>query len=489
MELIQQDLKFYIPKQGKFSDFSESTDVIIPDSYPDFEETVFSCATINVKDELKQAERILVSGQLDAVVLYRGSDKTLHRLNIPLSFAHVEETKGIPHGTLHFMQYAVLQTDVRIINSRKINITCTCIVKPRFLQQTFCSLTTDVTPASAELQIQRHSQTIRTISGAETMRFVILDDLEMQENIADILHTNVCYHNVSCSVSNNRVVINGTVQFQVWWLSDDSSITCRNYDIPFHQIHDTRVLSENTPTEVMLSCHSTIWHHSNDHVLSVNFNTEALLLQQTEQEVRWISDLYDLKNDLQLDFKPITLQTIDAPISFHCSGKETFTLPSNFSHIISSQSEVSAILPPENGTFKAILSCSVLFSNDSGQPYQFKRQFPVQFPCEQNISANTLFDIVFSCEPQMQQNELVLRINGTGTLSNYTPFTVRNLEELTIAPTPTQEQHPLKILYLKEPTSLWNIAKENKSTVSAIIQHNALSENTDSVSNAVLLVP
>ena len=125
MELIRQELKFFVPSGDRMSGFTESTDVIIPDSYPDFEESIFSCATINVKDELKQPCRVLISGQIDAVILYRSaSGNELYRLNVPLSFAHVEDARDIGEGALYFIQYDVSHVDVRIINSRKINVTC-----------------------------------------------------------------------------------------------------------------------------------------------------------------------------------------------------------------------------------------------------------------------------------------------------------------------------------------------------------------------------
>ena len=489
MELTQQEIKFYIPASGKISGFSESTDVIIPDSYPDFEETVFSCATINVKDELKQPERILISGQIDAVVLYKGSDeKTLHRLSIPLGFAHVEETKGAADNSLHFMQYTVTQTEVRIVNSRKINVTCTCILRPKAFQRTFVALTCGVEAANSSLQTRMKRCALPMITAVETKRFVILDDLEIADGDgADPLHAEVNFKDVTCSVTNGRVILNGSASLRLWDIQDGCSVSCHTHDIPFHQILDANLLCENIPAEVELSCHSIICHRSNSEILSVNFNTEALFWQQTEQECSWIEDLYDLHCELQTDFQPLMLVANNGPTPFKCTAHETITAPHDVSDILSSELTVSSILPSDEGELKLLLFCSILYLDNAGDLHQIQKQSHVVCTVEQGTPSGLLIDMKCSAIPSFQGNQISLPIAAIGRAYQNNSFTIQNLKELTASP--CEHKRPLKLLYLKENTPLWRIAKENKTTLPLITRYNALPENAETVANKILLIP
>lgn len=490
MELIQQELKYFTPTPGSFSGFTETTDAIIPDSYPDISEVAFSCATINVKDELPQTDRILVSGQIDAVVLYRTEDsQDLYRLNIPLSFAHIEETPGIAPQTLYFMQSGIAQVNVRIINSRKVSISCSAVLKSERCLPTAVSLTTDLEDAD-RIERRRRTSVLPVISGASIKRFVILDDIEMKQGVSSSpLHIKVDFTGAECSVSNGKIVLNGSAHLQIWDQTADNTVTLRAHDIPFHQIIETDSLADGMQTYVQLSCHSAICHYSNEDVLSVNLNTEGLFWQESQKKLEWIDDLYPLDGELQADFETISLASCCHAGSFSGTCSELLSTAHTVSDVLSASLLCTSILPSEENTLKLILACSILYLDDMRQPRQLDRQQTCSFQLDSPIEGKQPAYLQLQADASPQENQIALHIRLTGQWLQAATVTVPNLSNARVVSTTDTSTHPLKLLFIRESLPLWQIAKENRVTARAIREANHLAENVEQISNSVLLVP
>ena len=493
MELIREELKSYTPSGERTSGFSESTDIIIPDSFPDFDEVVFSSATINVKDELKQPGRILISGQMDAVIVYRCfSQNGFYRINVPLNFAHVEDLKGVHENALHFIKYDISQVDVRILNSRKISVTCSCVMHPQFFEPSYCSLTCDIQDAPSSLCIQKSKQTVRMISASERQRFVILDDLEIQQKDDQTpLHTEVRFEHVDCTVSNGRITLNGSAILGIWEKHEDSQIIYHRHTIPFHQILESDTLCDNTPTRILLSCHSVICHYANSEILSVNINTEALFLQETEQEISCIKDLYDLNQQADPAFHPVSLCTITENETFSYSASETLAVANNVSDVLSTELTVCSIMPAESNEIKCIISYSILYLDDTDENkiHHLQKQQPIVLQRSNTERAGTISNLVCTAETSFQDKQITLRIKGSGISTKYLPLSLPNLEEVSFSSFLNKEPQPIRVLFIDEPVSLWQIAKSNRSTTHLIKQCNGLPEDITEVSHTKLLIP
>ena len=71
MEPIRTDLQYFEPTHTIHTSFTERTDAIVPDAEPDIGRILCAYASVSVKDELPQNDRILLSGTVSAVVLFR----------------------------------------------------------------------------------------------------------------------------------------------------------------------------------------------------------------------------------------------------------------------------------------------------------------------------------------------------------------------------------------------------------------------------------
>ena len=92
MELEQKSISYCRPQLAETSICTETTDCIVPDTFPDVGRVVFACGSVTASDRSPQSGRLLISGTAQASVLYEPENGSgLRLLEVPVSFAHIEE--------------------------------------------------------------------------------------------------------------------------------------------------------------------------------------------------------------------------------------------------------------------------------------------------------------------------------------------------------------------------------------------------------------
>ena len=73
-----------------WNNYEETTDAIVPDTFPDIVRIAAVYGSPQLKDDAPQSGRVLISGSVRMTVLYVPEGGGLRRLDIPISFAHIE---------------------------------------------------------------------------------------------------------------------------------------------------------------------------------------------------------------------------------------------------------------------------------------------------------------------------------------------------------------------------------------------------------------
>ena len=109
-----------------WNNYEETTDAIVPDTFPDIARIAAVYGSPQLKDDAPQSGRVLISGSVRMTVLYVPEDGgALRRLDIPISFAHIEEAAGINEDSRLFVTCRVVAADAHVMNSRKLSATAT----------------------------------------------------------------------------------------------------------------------------------------------------------------------------------------------------------------------------------------------------------------------------------------------------------------------------------------------------------------------------
>ena len=211
MELVRKSIPYYDVILDNVTVYEESTDAIVPDTFPDIARITYADGTVSVKDKSPQNDRILVSGSVMATVLYQPENETgLRRLDIPLNFAHIEDGRGVGTDSVCFIRCTVAAVSARAVNSRKISVTARLCFESSAYKPVELAYTERIDSGETPLEVLYDTREIPLLCAADTGEFTVLDDLELANaDDLELLHTGCALRQNECRAMNGRVVVRG----------------------------------------------------------------------------------------------------------------------------------------------------------------------------------------------------------------------------------------------------------------------------------------
>lgn len=495
MELIRTEIRSCERTHAALSGFRESTDAIVPDAFPDIGRIICAEGAVSVKDELPQTGRILVSGVVQAVVLYQPEgEHGVRRLRVPVSFAHIEEAGGVTADSTCFVRCTVGSVTARAANSRKVSVTAQVFVETAVYEPRTETLTTGVDRQGETLELLTGEQTLPLLRQALVREFTLLDDLELPGSAGlEIVSAQCTLSQTGCQAMNGRAAVKGEARLSLLALDDAGAFQTIEQTIPFSQIVEAEPVEEGAPLSVRLAVRETDCSFAEDGVLSVGIGVRALLLQTGEQTVPVIRDLYHVQEELTLEERQLTLTGSQLLGGLQAEGTALMPLSRPAVEVIRVQGTVSGIAAADARTLRVTLQVAALYRDADGTLCGEGRQLETTVPSGAAGEQAVVHDpaVQITAAPAGEEG-LRLRLLVTGQPAVCPVLRLRDLTAITpgAARTPCGGADTTLILrYIHAPELLWDLAKQYASTVQGIRRANALGEQVDRVSDAMLLIP
>ena len=495
MEPIRTDLQYFEPTHTIHTSFTERTDAIVPDAEPDIGRILCAYASVSVKDELPQNDRILLSGTVSAVVLFRpdGQD-TIRFLQIPLSFAHIEETPGILPESPCFVRCQVADVSASAVNSRKVSVTATLSLEVEVFAESGVSLTEGIDAEGDDaLEVLYGSQTIPLLRHADVREYTVLDDVELAgAQGLRLISARGTLCPVSCQSGESQVTLSGEAVLSLLLLDDTGAIQPMSQVIPYTQVLDAPGLHASLPTSARLSLRNLDCMLREDGVLSVGLGVRALLLQQGEENIQTVRDLYHLHRILNFDTRDVSLCAYHTDTPFVLESSAILPVVRPAGEILMADG-ICLSLDTKSASPEARVQVSLLYRDPAGALCAEQQIVSAPLP---NL---TLPDGARPCDLSARvsaspgsDGNVPLRITVSGDLITQSQVPVRDITALS-DDTPRPPLEPagttLILRYIHTAVPLWEIGKQYASTAQAIRQANALPDGTDTVADTMLLIP
>lgn len=252
------------------------------------------------KTSRRRNDRILVSGSVSATVLYQPEGETgLRRLDVPLSFAHIEEGRGVGTDSVCFVRCSVAAVNARAVNSRKVSVTARLCFEATAYHPETLTYTEQVEGGETPLEVLYDTREVSLLHAANTGEFTVLDDLELNHaDDLELLHTDCTLRQNECRAMNGRVLVRGEAMLRLLVRDDTGSLQQITQNVPFTQTIDVEGLTEGEPVTLRLAVRNVDCVLANGGLLSVGVGASALVLRDGTHAVRTIRDLYQTKHEL-----------------------------------------------------------------------------------------------------------------------------------------------------------------------------------------------
>lgn len=252
---MREPLKINQMINREVTQFYVQGDLIIPDVKPDIVRVLYvdSDVVINSKEVLQ--DRVIIEGVVNFEIIYlsKDPDKPVRGLSAGLNFKEPIDLLGARHGMEVSIKRSILNTDIDILNERKLFVKAIIEVDTRISNPIEIDLITG-TQGTEDIQMLRDVVRVCHYIGQNTDKCVIKEEIELPVDkppIFEILKTGVRISK-EIKVSDNKLMIKGYIYTTTIYGCEDeeNSIQTVENEIPFSQILDIVGLHEGVLCDV-----------------------------------------------------------------------------------------------------------------------------------------------------------------------------------------------------------------------------------------------
>ncbi len=493
MDLTKTTLPWSQPILDSQRTYEESSDAIVPDTYPDIQRICAAYGCAQLKDDAPQSGRLLISGAITVTVLYTSDGGVLRRMTIPISFAHIEECSDISESSPVFVSCQVVSTSAQITNSRKLSVSAILSVRCTVFSQQELSLTSGVASSDTEWELLSSTYTLTLPYAVQRQEFTIMDDLEQPDirRFQDLFAPCCDLRMTECQILGEKAVLKGECILHLLGLTQEQEVDHLDCSLPFTQIFDAPSFTDHHPLGVRFSLRHLDVERLDETQLSIGIGINILLTAFATHTVPAIEDIYHLTYPVHVDTQSLALSSTHPVNDLACEGTETIPAGMRIVSVADARAALDTILYEENRTVLRLMVC-VLYRSDDKEYYTLSRAVHMPLHLPDGITTAQVTGILCRASAAISgETSVVLSLSGRCSLLCEETLHIRDITALELDTTAQPEPLPVSlILRCVEPEErLWDIAKYYHTTVDAIRQANQISEENHRAASHMLLIP
>lgn len=493
MELIRNSVACYDIILDKVSTYEETTDAIVPDTYPDIARIAYSDGTVNMKEVSPQNDRILISGTVNTTVLYQPDDDSgLRRLDVPVSFAYIEEIRGCNSESKCFVRCTVSNVKAHTVNSRKMSVTAKLCFEITIYQQSELCYTSGIKKENEQLEVLYKTQEISLLSKVRNCEFNVLDDIEWKNSgDLELLHTDCSIKQNEVRANSGRLVLRGDAILQMLLKDDTGSIQQVSKTVPFTQMIDIEELNEGDKITLRLAVCSIDCVLSPDDMLSIGIGVRAIVLEDCMQKIQTIRDLYERKHELQVQIKQMSVDECKLGSKFTFDITDNIPIGMKVMQYLSAKAVCTGVQQETQEQIKVKAEVDILYLDEEDLLYQTHRtvNFPIKLNTENQVLPSDI-QIQVTISPA-SDDTVNLYANIIGIYSGRNKHSIQDITAVSIGEEREKATNGVTLVLrrVNEDEQLWDIARQYATTMAAIRSANNISEDCQPASQQMLLIP
>lgn len=512
VELSKQSMCVGEQSIAAFSQAYCETDIIVPDVKPDIVKILQADANINIGNKSCGSNRITVEGKADINVLYLGEDNCVYSINTTEQFSHLVDAKGVTDGMVPEIEVDVENIDCTVINSRKLSVKVLMGVDANAISQVEAELCTEIVDdAPFEILYDTVRPFVPVVRTAD--KFTIKEKIDIpsgKPSISNILHIGTKITDKECSVVANKVVIKGTLCVNTLYIGElsDNNIQYMEHEIPFVEVIEAEGAMEDMPVEVKLNIENTYYDILEDsdgdlRQMEIECVVLATIKINTEMQVDIIQDAYCIPCTYLAEKETTTVSRLVSDTKTTIGMRDVASMSPDFPEIMQVYNVVAkpniATTEVQDGKvlLEGVIDAQILYlSNNPDSPVNcYKHQYKFSQTIDvDGAQADMICDIVVDIDhvsfniSMGREVELRFSMNvGIKIIASDAITYLCSLEK-------SEEEEEVKrgccirIYFVKDCDTLWDIAKRYKTTTGKIMEINEITGDSELFPGKQLLI-
>jgi len=515
MELIKKNVHMNRLKGKRTTQLTVDDDFNVSDSKPDIDSLITENGEISIDSVKVQNGKIIVKGKLGFKLLYSNQDagRHIHNINGEIFFEEPINMDDIAEGDNIGVDWDIDDLKIDIINSRKISVKA--IITFNVLVESLYDIET-TTEVLDDNPVQHYKTPLDITSIAVNKKDIyrIKDEVDIPQNkanIGQILWNSVNLQGVETKLLDDRVTIGGQlVVFVMYQPSEETApVQWLENVIPFHGMIEVSGCKEDMIPNIMAKLSSNEIEPKADadgelRMIGIDVVIDLDIKVYEEESIRILSDVYSTKCQLNPIVKQGYYESLLVKNISKSKVADKVRVDSEQGHIMQICStegnvKLDEVAVVENGIqIEGVVYVAIMYiSNDDQSPLRsVKNVIPFTYTVEaEGINEDSVYFLKQSLEQitatmiSTEEIEIkaVITIDTLVLNKVVKPVIVEvEKQELDME---SLESMPGIVGYLfQKGDTLWNVAKENYTTIDNIMELNGLQSDKVEPGEKIIIV-
>ncbi len=479
-------------------------DMIVPDVKPDILNTIDTIGNVCIykKEVLDGKVRLDGSVNLNVIYLADTESDVTRGLTTSLDFTQIIDVDNCRSGMELRNNITIKNIECKVLNGRKISTKVLLEIEIYIYSNEEINILKQINNLE-DVQTLNSNIKINNLIGTGCCKAIAKDTIALngEDNLAEILKTEVKLTNIETKVSYNKVLLKADSCVKIMYLTEEGDIKVISSNIPVMGFIDMPDVSESN----ILNCQCEVKNmlikpnSAEQHSIYVEIEFEICCDASDTVEVEAIQDMYCPTKALKCKQKNVNTITNKQITKNVCNIRERISIP----EISSNRIYDVEIMPNINNVnilngravYEGELKLNFIFSSDINSGIDTKRyNLPFTFSIDnEQINSNKTINTRAIC----MDDEFVITSDGMIDCRANIEFNTEMYEDANINIIDDIQMldgddnlNPSMVMYIvKEGDTLWEIAKRYRTTMQDIININNLDNGDEIYVGEKLFIP
>ncbi|MCL1914141.1 MAG: LysM peptidoglycan-binding domain-containing protein [Eubacteriaceae bacterium] len=475
--------------------------VRLQDNMPSVQKVLFTSESVLVKGTESYMGGVAVNGEVHATVVYQGENGMLDSVNAVLPFEFLSDAP-LKFGGSVYAVCEVAHLEVQPMKQRRIDLSANVKIKGFCADEIALNTLTEI----AGIEGMNYKRDIQKLTFMRNK----LSERELNQSIpigserpGKVFYSGAFLRDVSTNSSASGVLVNALVELYALYTTFDEEDNVR-----YHSYNDTFVVNQFTEVEfgaafdsfsviptVAMAAAQFVYNDASEVELSISGTLSTQIILYNEIEFYAISDMYSTKGELKVISESKGITYVAGVYEGNTTVTETLKLKSGGLNKISGCSqniECEIEIEEDTARIQGTIDASFLvLRNAEGDSEVLAVNKP--FTIEQKIEGDPqlfAYARLEAAEIDIVDDEANIQFKISAIMVASENRQYADIFDATLTHFEDVDDNyvSIKVRYVKEGESLWNLAKENRTSIANLLIANNIEAESSLKANQPIII-
>ena len=475
IKLMNKETPVWIEEEPISNRAQISLEAVIPDSREDAARVVWTQGGVLLKGREASAHSFRVTGEVWVSVLYQTDSGGLDTLRLRKEYEQSFELEEPDPDAPPQIQCRLAGLEGKLLNPRKLGVSADIqtVLQP-FRRGTLSLDTSLPEEAGAFVHLLREQRDVLALKTVQEKSFTIREQLQPMNDTAlprSIAGESLSFSRLETESLGTRSIVKGEAELRIWGLNEVDTPVSASFCLPFSQLAEigsedaSLILAQAEPSSVYLDWVEGV---GGQRSLDAEVHGVLQLRSYTGQKANYVTDAYSTRMPSAIRCgRQRVLGALERSTAL-LSAEETLPVPEDAAEILAAEAKLG-LLENDREHLSLPLTLDLLYRSTDGTRAAIRRSVHLEgAPAEP--SARCLAVRLKGCKSALENGKLKLQAQAEvqlerKQLEEYDAVSALELKE-DEAWDPSET--PALSLVLPHGESLWELAREYRSSVEAI---------------------